>query len=313
MRMQRGPATKARVVGADAAGGADADARPGGNEGAVSKHIRDGAAMKAIRSAIRSLGWRRAVAALAAMIGVVALLQAAWIEVKAYAAQALIEAAWQRNRVGAISARPWPWADTTPVARLTVLARDPRSVAMPAPYAIPRGTSLIVLEGASGRNLAFGPTHDAASVLPGETGNSVIAAHRDTHFRILETLAPGDRLRIERTDGRVAFFAVTDIRIVDSRQTRIALDADTPRVTLVTCYPFDAIRPGGPLRFVVTADLIAGAGLPPPRTGPRAAGSKFIGKKSPAALFSDIGFVSGGKKRGFCRLAWRVATPVRTR
>jgi hypothetical protein len=29
----------------------------------------------------------------------------------------------------------------------------------------------------------------------------------------------------------------------------------------------------------------------------------LIGKKSPAALFSDISFVSGGKKRGFaaCR------------
>ncbi len=39
--------------------------------------------------------------------------------------------------------------------------------------------------------------------------------------------------------------------------------------------------------------------------------SRFIGKKSPAALFSDIGFGSGGKKRGFCRLARRVATPWR--
>jgi sortase A len=265
--------------------------------------------MNAMRSAIRSMGWRRAVAALAAAIGVVATLQAAWIEVKAFAAQALIEAAWQRNQLGALSARPWPWADTTPIARLTVLARDPRSVSMPAPYAIPRGESLIVLEGSSGRNLAFGPTHDAASVLPGDAGNSVIAAHRDTHFKILERLAPGDRLRIERIDGRVAFFAVTDIRIVDSRQARIALDADAPRVTLVTCYPFDAIRPGGPLRFVVTADLIAGAGLSPPRSGAYAAASMSIGKKSPAALFSRRYTGSGGKKRGFCRLVGRVAAP----
>jgi hypothetical protein len=34
-------------------------------------------------------------------------------------------------------------------------------------------------------------------------------------------------------------------------------------------------------------------------------------KKSPAALFSDISFVSGGKKRGSCRLLQRVATPAR--
>jgi sortase A len=206
------------------------------------------------------------VAAGLAVVGVICLLQAAWIEVKAYAAQALIEAAWERNEHGATDAKPWPWADTTPVARLTVLERDPRSVAIPAKYAIPRGESLIVLEGASGRNLAFGPTHDAASVLPGEIGNSVISAHRDTHFRILETLSVGDRVRIQRTDRKVSYFAVTDIRVVDSRTTRIALDADRPRLTLVTCYPFDAIRPGGPLRFVVTAELIAGAGdqSPPP-------------------------------------------------
>jgi sortase A len=231
-----------------------------------------------VRRALTDVNWsraRRPLAALAAVIGVLCLMQAAWIEVKAYAAQALIEAAWERNQLGAPSARPWPWADTTPVARLTVLERDPRSVSMPPQYAIPRGEPLIVLEGSSGRNLAFGPTHDAASVLPGDAGNRVIAAHRDTHFRMLETLAPGDRLRIERVDGRVAFFAVTDIRIVDSRTTRIALDAEAPRLTLVTCYPFDAIRPGGPLRFVVTADLIAGAGLSPPQTVARAAVTKL--------------------------------------
>jgi sortase A len=228
---------------------------------------------RSVRAGLTSA--RRLAMALAAVIGVGSLAAGLWIEMKAYAAQVLIEAAWQRNQGGAAEARPWPWADTTPVARLTVLERDPRSVTLPARFATPRGQSLIVLEGSSGRNLAFGPTHDAASVLPGEAGNSVIAAHRDTHFRILESLKVGDRLRIERVDGRAAFFAVSDIRVVDSRKTRIALGAEDPRLTLVTCYPFDAIRPGGPLRFVVTADLIAGAGLSPPLPVARAVASKF--------------------------------------
>ena len=39
------------------------------------------------------------------------------------------------------------------------------------------------------------------------------------------------------------------------------------------------------------------ASQPPQRGSP-----SFIGEKSPAALFSDINFVAGGKKRGFCRL-----------
>jgi sortase A len=218
---------------------------------------------------------RRTMVLVATVIGFASLAEAAWIDIKAYAAQALIETAWERNQISAAHARPWPWADTTPIARLTVLEPDVDSVSMSARYPAVRGRSLIVLEGSSGRNLAFGPTHDAASVMPGEPGNSVIAAHRDTHFRFLRTLRTGDRLRVERADGHVVLFAVTDIRSVDSRRTRIALGADRPRLTLVTCYPFDAIRPGGPLRFVVTADLIAGAGLRPPLPVARAAASSL--------------------------------------
>ena len=66
-------------------------------------------------------------------------------------------------------------------------------------------------------------------------------------------------------------FSVTDVSVVDSRKQRIALDGDEPTLTLVTCYPFDAISPGGPLRFVVTAHFIAGAGYTPPRRVARAA------------------------------------------
>jgi sortase A len=197
---------------------------------------------------------RRTVAFGAAAAGVTCLIAAGWIHMKAFAAQELIDAAWRRNRAGTATARPWPWADTTPVARLTV-----------------NGESFIVLEGASGRNLAFGPTHDAASVMPGERGNSVIAAHRDTHFRALRGVLMGDRVRVERADGQRAEFIVTNVRVADSRRERIALGANTPRLTLVTCYPFDAIQPGGPLRFVVTADWIAGAGIPPPQRVARAA------------------------------------------
>jgi sortase A len=227
---------------------------------------------------------RLAIALVAASTGVVCLADASWIYVKAFAAQELIGAAWERTQRGVANARPWPWADTTPVAKLTFFgrapARDSPAVGIPAGGSARRppaaawlgtGDSLIVLEGSSGRNLAFGPTHDAASVLPGERGNSVIAAHRDTHFRALERLRIGDRIRVERADGRRTLFSVSDVQVVDSRRKRIALFADAPRLTLVTCYPFDAIQPGGPLRFVVTADLIAGAGITPPQQVARAA------------------------------------------
>jgi len=134
-------------------------------------------------------------------------------------------------------------ADTRPLARLTV--REGR-----------RAEELIVLEGAGGRNLAFGPAHDPASVMPGEPGNSVIERHRDTHFAVLRGIKTGDTLRVETLTRRDVDFVVTNITIVDSRRARIALRAERPRLTLVTCYPFDAPVPGGPLRLVVTADAI---------------------------------------------------------
>lgn len=191
-----------------------------------------------------------------ALIGVGCIVCAGWIHMKAFAAQVLINAAWNRSQEGETQSRPWPWADTTPVARITF--NDWKT--------------LVVLEGSSGRNLAFAPSHDAASVLPGEAGNSVISAHRDTHFRELQHARPGDRIRVERPDGTHFVFSVTEVRVVDSRNVRLALASDVPRLTLTTCYPFDAIQPGGPLRFVVTADLItAGAGYTPPRRVARAA------------------------------------------
>ena len=195
-----------------------------------------------------------ATAAAFVLIGIGCIVGGCWIHLKAFAAQALINAAWDRAKSGEKDARPWPWADTTPIARLTF--HDWKT--------------LVVLEGSSGRNLAFAPSHDAASVLPGEIGNSIISAHRDTHFRELEHARLGDGIRVERADGKTVLFTVTDVRVVDSRQARLMLEGDEPRLTLVTCYPFDAIRPGGPLRFVVTAEAVSEgsisvAGLTSPR------------------------------------------------
>jgi sortase A len=192
----------------------------------------------------------RAAGVLAAVAGLGCLAQAGWIHLKAHLAQTLIARAWERCEHGERDARPWPWADTQPIAKLMLPGYPARA--------------LFVLEGSSARNLAFGPAHDAASVLPGEPGNSVIAGHRDTAFRVLESLHVGDRLQVERA-GRRHWFEVHDVRIVDSRRTRLALTEERPRLTLVTCYPFASLEYGGPLRWVVTADLLDAAPPPPPR------------------------------------------------
>jgi sortase A len=198
-----------------------------------------------VGSAVRFDALLKALAVVALAVGAIGVSAAAWINVKAEAAQFLIGAAWHRER-GSSSreAAPWPWADTRPIAKLT--------------WGEGRAAStLMVLEGSSGRNLAFGPVHDPASVAPGAVGNSVIEGHRDTHFKILRNASLGDQFTIETVDGIIERFVVTDVRVVDSRQTRIVLTADVAQLTLVTCYPFDAVNPGGPLRWVVTAEVLS--------------------------------------------------------
>ena len=167
--------------------------------------------------------------------------QGAYIPAKAWVAQELMHRAWRKAENGDIAATPWPWADTWPVARLSARNGD---------------IELIVLEGGSGRTLAFGPGHLSISVLPGESGNSVIAGHRDTHFQFLQFLREGESIHVERASGQRHLYEVTDIDVVDSRRGSILLDTDEPMLSLVTCYPFNARDAGGPMRYVVTARMI---------------------------------------------------------
>jgi sortase A len=157
--------------------------------------------------------------------------------VKAELAQQLLNHAWSATREDGRNVRPWPWADTWPVARL----RLPRG-----------GEPLTVLAGASGRNLAFAPALMDGSALPGSAGVSVIAGHRDTHFRALETLALGDRFVIERPDGAAYEYDIAAIDVIDTDRELLRLDAEESVIALVTCWPFDALTAGGSLRYVVT-------------------------------------------------------------
>ncbi len=151
----------------------------------------------------------------------------------------MLHAAWAHQREAGIAVKPWPWADTHPVARLVVPARD---------------ADVLVLAGASGRTLAFGPGHLDGSAQPGDPGNAVITAHRDTHFRFLQNVAPGDELLVERVDGSTRHFRIRGAYVSDYRELRLPRDTAVPTLTLVTCFPFDALDPGGPLRYVVVAE-----------------------------------------------------------
>jgi len=172
--------------------------------------------------------------------GFLSLGQGAYIPVKAWLAQELMLKAWSRMQSGETRVTPWPWADTWPIARLTASSSD---------------VDLIVLAGGSGRTLAFGPGHLGASAMPGEVGNTVIAGHRDTHFQFLKNVQAGEVLKLESGRGLEHTYEVVGVDIVDSRKASLSLDTDSAMLSLVTCYPFDAIDAGGPLRYVVTARM----------------------------------------------------------
>ncbi len=163
-------------------------------------------------------------------------LDALWIPVKAELAQHLLEKAWLRTLEGEPYAKPWPWADTRAVAILEV------------PHL---GLREIVLEGSSGRNLAFGPTLVSTSRLD-QSSDRILSGHRDTHFSFLKELKTGDLLRL-RTKTEIRDYRVTWQETVDSRHQSLVTDDRIDRLTLLTCYPFDAAVAGGPLRWVVTA------------------------------------------------------------
>lgn len=181
---------------------------------------------------------KRLVASVLLLAGATLLGKGLWIPAKAELAQVLLQRAWERSQRGEAQVAPWPWADTWPLARLRVSERE---------------EDLFVLAGASGRNLAFGPAHVAGTVPPGASGNSVLAGHRDTHFRFLGDLAAGDDLWLETPNGSVRRYRVRGASVVHESDLSPLEPTAEPVLTLITCFPFDAVAPGGPLRYVVQA------------------------------------------------------------
>jgi len=210
-------------------------------------------------------------AALAALCGAALLAQGLWIPAKALLAQQLLERAWGRIRAGEVAVAPWPWADTWPVARLEVPGRDVR---------------VLVLEGATGRTLAFGPGRLAGSAALGAPGHSVVAGHRDTHFSFLRDLARGEQIRVERADGTSQSYRVTDLAVVHERDTHVLADTDLPTLSLVTCFPFDAALPGGPLRFVVRAEAESSVEAQPTRRRSARSEKKIVNPQAPTGTAS---------------------------
>ena len=165
------------------------------------------------------------------------LIQGGWIYAKATLAQMLLDLAWDQSLETGISQKPWPWADTHPVAKLKVPSQR---------------QELVVLEGDSGESMAFGP----ARVSPPSdrvTRTTVIGGHRDTHLAFLQHSKAGDELLLEHADGNQSSFRIKEFLVIDSDIESLLIDWEQESLVLITCYPFETLEAGGPMRYVALA------------------------------------------------------------
>jgi sortase A len=142
----------------------------------------------------------------------------------------------------------------------TVESLERSSLGQPiARLRIPRARiDAVVFEGNDAEILEKGPGHVPGTERPGaQTGrnNCVIAAHRDSHFRNLGWLHKGDRIEMETPDCDETFRVVSR-EIVDPQSVSVLAPSAEPRLTLITCYPFDFIGPA-PRRLVIVALPVA--------------------------------------------------------
>ena len=163
-----------------------------------------------------------------------------YIYAKAQVAQVLLERAFSQSLVSGKPVKAWSWADTYPVARIRVDRI---------------GAEAIVLQGASGEALAFGPALLNETSRPGERGTSVMAAHRDTHFAFLQNVKLGDLISVTRDDGLQFTYRSTAMRVVEANNSGIDAHAAGFHLVLSTCYPFNAVT-HGTQRYLVEAELV---------------------------------------------------------
>lgn len=112
-----------------------------------------------------------------------------------------------------------------------------------------------VEQGTDDSVLAVAAGHDPYSVWPGSAGNSVLEAHDVSYFVGLPQLSPGDTVQYVAPCTSYVF-KVTSHSVVSEGSP--VYNTPGPTVTLVTCWPTDALW-FTPDRYLVTASEVSQA------------------------------------------------------
>ncbi|NQY87892.1 MAG: class GN sortase [Colwellia sp.] len=172
-------------------------------------------------------------------------LHASWLPVKGWLSERLISYSWQKTIDLKQKIKPWPWADTYPIAKLSFLRLN---------------KSVVVLNGGDPTTLAFSagaiaPFNQTLSAQP-----FVVAGHRDSHFSFLDEVFMNDIISLADKHGRSQLYQVEAIDIVDAKTGTLPVLADDSQLVLITCYPFNTLSSGTDMdsneRYVITAKLL---------------------------------------------------------
>ncbi len=148
------------------------------------------------------------------------------------------------------------WAEQQ--AKASSVSHDPAQVATDdglTRITIPKiDLAAVVVEGTNRKQLMLGPGHMKETAAPGENGNAVITAHRDTFFRHIYELSKGDNIEIRR-NGKLFTYEVTGKKVVNPDDLSVIRQGKDKKLTLITCYPTSYIGPA-PERLVVFSKLV---------------------------------------------------------
>jgi LPXTG-site transpeptidase (sortase) family protein len=204
--------------------------------GAWSKHALRKQVLPNLRTCLR-----QRLALSLTCVGILLLLYVFSQYAQMYVGQRMLASAWRQQHaqpIGALNNNPGKAGDA--LTRLTIARIK---------------LDAVIVEGTSHRSLKLGPGHMEHSPLPGSSGNSVIAGHRDTFFRHLDELQQGDEIDVRR-QREVYRFEVTGRQIVEPTDLSVLRQSTSAELTLITCYPPHYVGPA-PKRLVVVARLMA--------------------------------------------------------
>lgn len=165
-----------------------------------------------------------------------------YIPAKAMLAQVLLRQAWSNTLLhhGQIN-KPWPWADTWPVARLIVPSQD---------------VDQIILHDNAGNSQVFEPVRTVQSYQYKHINVITLNANHGNQFHFLEDVVIGEIIDLQNMQGQYQRYQVQNFHIIDMHNNSARTLQPGRWLIMIAGYPFSETSAGSSQRYVVTAQAV---------------------------------------------------------